>query len=361
MSAQPVESAVPATADNVLEVKGVTLRFGGLTSLDNVTLTHQRGQILSVIGPNGAGKTSLFNCLTGVYTPQEGSVVFRPDAGKDLEVVGKKPYDVNRMGVARTFQNIRLFNALTALENVKIGVESHQKTGPVGAMLRLPSARRDERESDEEAFRLLDFVGLSQRANEVSSSLPYGDQRRLEIARALGTRPKLLLLDEPAAGTNPAEKRQLEVLIRKIAETGISVLLIEHDMRLVMAVAAHVVVLNFGQVIASGRPEEVQRDAKVVEAYLGGGDAATDAATGAAVNARTAALADGSGDDTPPPAKRTSPATAAKSGRSTAAAVKAPAKKAAAAKAPAKKAAAAKAPAAKAPAKKAAPAPKKKA
>ena len=322
MTAQPVETAATPATDNVLEVKGVTLRFGGLTSLNDVTLTHQRGQILSVIGPNGAGKTSLFNCLTGVYTPQEGSVSFVAQPGDPgVEVVGKKPYDVNRLGVARTFQNIRLFNALTALENVKIGVESHQKTGPVNAMLRLPRARREERESDEEAFRLLEFVGLTKRANEISSSLPYGDQRRLEIARALGTRPRLLLLDEPAAGTNPAEKRQLEVLIRKIADTGISVLLIEHDMRLVMSVAAHVVVLNFGQVIASGRPEEVQRDAKVVEAYLGGGDAAADAATGSAVQARAAerAAAEQAGaqageqagtDGGTPPAKRTSPATA---------------------------------------------------
>lgn len=252
----------------LLEVSDVTLSFGGLKSLDTVKFDVQQGEILAVIGPNGAGKTSLFNCLTGVYVPQEGTVTLQSD-GSGHSILGEKPHKVNHLGIARTFQNIRLFPALTALENVVIGVESGQKGGPIGAMLRLPRTRKEQAAARETAVELLRFVDLQGKANNLAAALSYGEQRRLEIARALATSPKILLLDEPAAGTNPSEKLELQDLIRKIRDRFCTVVLIEHDMRLVMSVADRVVVLNFGKVIAAGTPSEVQGNPAVIEAYLG--------------------------------------------------------------------------------------------
>jgi len=259
------------TDDVVYDIDAITLRFGGVTSLNNVSMKMYRGEILAVIGPNGAGKTSLFNSLTGVYTPQEGRIELAARPGDTpTSVLGQKTHIVNRMGVARTFQNIRLFPALTALENVKVGVETRQRSGVISSMLGLPWQRREERESTERSYELLREVGLTVRANELAGSLAYGEQRRLEIARALGTNPGVILLDEPAAGTNPAEKRDLAALITKInQDDNVTVLLIEHDMKLVMSIAHRLVVLNFGEKIAEGTPEQIQRNPAVIAAYLG--------------------------------------------------------------------------------------------
>jgi branched-chain amino acid transport system ATP-binding protein len=258
------------TTDLILKAETLTLRFGGVVSLRDVSLEMRRGEILAVIGPNGAGKTSLFNSLTGVYQPQEGTITFNARDAAPLSVIGKKAYQIAQAGVSRTFQASRLFNALNVFENIKIGAEDHRGIGLAGALVRGPGTRRDEHKSDDVVIDLLDFVGLSSEANMIASQLSYGARRRLEIARALATDPEVILLDEPAAGTNPSEKLELAELIRRVRdERHVSVLLIEHDMKLIMSLAERLYVLNFGSVIAEGTPEEIRANPVVIDAYLG--------------------------------------------------------------------------------------------
>jgi len=251
-------------ADPVLEVNNLTLTFGGVTALDDVSFAIQPGEILGLIGPNGAGKTTCFNVVTGVYKPTAGDVSFQ---GQPL--AGLKRHQITRLGIARTFQNIRLFKSMTALENVMVGTDARHSTGVLSALFRLPLHRREEREGEDRAMELLRFMGLQAKCDELAANLSYGDQRRLEIARAMATKPSLLCLDEPAAGFNPAEKRTLMRLIRNVRDQGYTVLLIEHDMRLVMGVTDRIVVLEFGKKIAEGSPEQIRNDPAVIAAYLG--------------------------------------------------------------------------------------------
>jgi branched-chain amino acid transport system ATP-binding protein len=253
-----------AATGPLLEVDSVTLTFGGVVALDDVSFSIDEGEILGLIGPNGAGKTTCFNVTTGIYRPTSGEVRF-----EGASISGHKRYSITKLGIARTFQNIRLFGAMTALENVLVGADAHHSTGVLSALFRLPVHRREEDEGHDLALEWLDFMGLQDKADEVANNLSYGDQRRLEIARALATNPKLLCLDEPAAGFNPAEKRALMDLIRRVRDRGFTVLLIEHDMRLVMGVTDRLVVLEFGRKIAEGPPSDIRDNPAVIAAYLG--------------------------------------------------------------------------------------------
>ncbi len=256
--------------DPILNVNNLTMDFGGLRALDNVDLDILEGEIVALIGPNGAGKTTFFNCITGIYPPTDGEMTIQPSGKTKFRLNGLKPNKVTEAGMARTFQNIRLFPTMTVLENVMVGRHCRLKSGIAGAVFRPPSTMREEKKVVEDSYHILEKIGLEQFVNEYAMNLPYGAQRRLEIARAMATEPFILLLDEPAAGMNPKETEALDELIIKIRrEEGISILLIEHDMKLVMSLSDRIFVVDYGKRIAHGTPEEIKNNPAVIKAYLG--------------------------------------------------------------------------------------------
>jgi branched-chain amino acid transport system ATP-binding protein len=250
----------------MLSIQEATIKFGGLTAVNQVTFNIPKGAIFGLIGPNGAGKTTLFNIISGVYAPTSGKIVF-----ENKEIQGLPPHKINYLGISRTYQNINLFKKMTVLENVMVGCHSRTHEGLTSAILRTPKQRLEEANVIEKSMAILDFMDLTDKATQKASSLSYGEQRRLEISRAMASDPKLLLLDEPAAGMNGREKDELRETIQKISDRGITVLLVEHDMKLVMNVTHQICVLNYGKKIAEGDPESIQNHQEVIAAYLGGG------------------------------------------------------------------------------------------